>query len=143
MFRAMAIALYCCTVVFIFSGKLGSNGLVLSYYVVTITLHNIIILTMACLSTSLHLQYYQVLQWQVELRHDPTTEFADWRVREKLVNEVIESLELHRIRHSFIGGASVRGISGGQRKRVNVAMELMSKPRILFLDGKSKSESIV
>eukprot|EP01125_Pyxidicula_operculata_P023033 TRINITY_DN976_c1_g4_i2.p1 TRINITY_DN976_c1_g4~~TRINITY_DN976_c1_g4_i2.p1 ORF type:complete len:1077 (+),score=199.65 TRINITY_DN976_c1_g4_i2:108-3338(+) len=53
---------------------------------------------------------------------------------ERIVEEVIELLGLERIRHSIIGDEDVRGISGGQRKRVNIAMELVSNPGMLFLD---------
>jgi ABC-type glutathione transport system ATPase component len=39
-----------------------------------------------------------------------------------LVESVMESLGLNAQRHTMIGSAESRGISGGQRKRVNVAM---------------------
>jgi ABC-type multidrug transport system ATPase subunit/pSer/pThr/pTyr-binding forkhead associated (FHA) protein len=38
------------------------------------------------------------------------------------------------LQHTIIGDAVRRGISGGQRKRVNFAMELLSEPALLFLD---------
>jgi len=48
---------------------------------------------------------------------------------------VIDELELGDIRNSRIGDALRRGISGGQRKRVNLGQELMTKStRVLFLD---------
>eukprot|EP00122_Pirum_gemmata_P019052 Pgem_evm1s17847 len=34
----------------------------------------------------------------------------------------------------MIGGAALRGISGGQAKRVNIGIELITDPRVLFLD---------
>lgn len=43
-------------------------------------------------------------------------------------------LGLHEIRHSPIGDESTRGISGGQRKRVNIALEMVADPLVLFLD---------
>lgn len=46
----------------------------------------------------------------------------------------MESLDLLYIRNSIIGNELVRGISGGQRKRVNVAMELVADPSLLALD---------
>jgi len=50
------------------------------------------------------------------------------------VEEVVQLLNLDRIRDSIIGDEDVRGISGGQRKRVNIAMEWVASPGMLFLD---------
>lgn len=50
------------------------------------------------------------------------------------VYKVMESLDLLAISNSVIGDEDVRGISGGQRKRVNVAMELVADPSLLALD---------
>ena len=38
------------------------------------------------------------------------------------------------IRNEVVGDEEVRGISGGQRKRVNVGLELVADPIMLFLD---------
>eukprot|EP00501_MAST-03F_sp_TOSAG23-6_P002000 GSMAST32.ASY1.ANO1.2085.1 assembled CDS len=48
----------------------------------------------------------------------------------------MERLEMEHIKDSIVGGphGPCRGISGGQRKRVNIGLELMAKPRVLFLD---------
>jgi len=51
-----------------------------------------------------------------------------------VVADVLKVLELERIQHSIIGNAEVRGISGGQRKRVNIGMEMVADPSLLFLD---------
>ncbi|KAL8166850.1 hypothetical protein V2J09_008349 [Rumex salicifolius] len=61
---------------------------------------------------------------------------ADLRKVDKLLilERVIESLGLHEVRDSLVGTVEKRGISGGQRKRVNVGLELVMEPSILFLD---------
>jgi len=54
-----------------------------------------------------------------------------------MVDEVLNDLGLTSVQHSLIGqslGGPGRGISGGERKRVSVATELVSKPSIIFLD---------
>ena len=38
------------------------------------------------------------------------------------------------IANSIVGNASIRGISGGQKKRVNVGMELVALPQLIFMD---------
>jgi len=53
---------------------------------------------------------------------------------QQVVEEVLEDLGLLHIRNSLIGNYSRRGISGGERKRVSVASELVIRPSLLFLD---------
>ena len=51
------------------------------------------------------------------------------------VERVLQELDILHIRSSRIGDALKRGISGGQRKRVNLGQELLSQnTKILFLD---------
>lgn len=61
---------------------------------------------------------------------------SDWkyqRIKAK-VNEIISFLGMSHVMNSIIGNEEERGISGGQRKRVNIGMELVAEPSILFLD---------
>ena len=53
---------------------------------------------------------------------------------ERRVQDVIEVLGIGHIVDSPIGDEAKRGISGGQRKRVNVGMEMVADPSLLFLD---------
>ncbi len=53
---------------------------------------------------------------------------------ERVVSDVIEALQLDQVSDSIIGDEKTRGISGGQRKRVNVGMEMVADPSLLFLD---------
>lgn len=56
--------------------------------------------------------------------------------KEKRVDEVIEMVGLTNCRKTWIGGgdSGIRGVSGGERKRVSIALELIANPHILFLD---------
>lgn len=45
------------------------------------------------------------------------------------VNSVIETLGLTHVRHNFVDN-----LSGGQRKRVSIGCELLTRPSLLFLD---------
>ncbi|KAG9152522.1 hypothetical protein Leryth_016440 [Lithospermum erythrorhizon] len=61
---------------------------------------------------------------------------ADLSKAEKVlvIERVIESLGLQLIRDSLVGTVEKRGISGGQRKRVNVGLEMVMDPSLLILD---------
>ncbi|KUF86340.1 hypothetical protein AM588_10001122 [Phytophthora nicotianae] len=52
----------------------------------------------------------------------------------KRVDEVMEQLGLMKCRDTLIGGVSLRGISGGERKRLSFATEILTNPSILFVD---------
>lgn len=50
------------------------------------------------------------------------------------IKHVISQLGLEGTEHTRVGDQRKRGVSGGQRKRVNLAMELLTDPPILVLD---------
>lgn len=50
------------------------------------------------------------------------------------VEEVISELNLNSCANTKIGNALVRGISGGERKRTSIGVELIKDPSVLFLD---------
>ncbi|MED6207119.1 putative white-brown complex protein 30 [Stylosanthes scabra] len=51
-----------------------------------------------------------------------------------IIERVIETLGLQAIRDSLVGTVERRGISGGQKKRVNVGLEMVMEPSLLILD---------
>ena len=52
----------------------------------------------------------------------------------ELVNNVISELGLNKARGTMIGDERLRGVSGGERKRANIGVQLISDPAVLFLD---------
>lgn len=50
------------------------------------------------------------------------------------VDEIITELGLQRCSGTIVGGPWARGVSGGERKRTNIANELVSNPSLIFLD---------
>ncbi|PRP78516.1 abc transporter family protein [Planoprotostelium fungivorum] len=51
-----------------------------------------------------------------------------------LSTEIIEILGLTKVQHTVLGDEKVRGISGGELKRVSIGIEMVGQPSILFLD---------
>ncbi|XP_071315654.1 broad substrate specificity ATP-binding cassette transporter ABCG2 [Trachinotus anak] len=54
--------------------------------------------------------------------------------KDQKVNKLIQELGLSRVADSRVGTQLIRGISGGERKRTNIGMELIIDPSVLFLD---------
>ncbi|KAM6949243.1 broad substrate specificity ATP-binding cassette transporter ABCG2 [Aplochiton taeniatus] len=54
--------------------------------------------------------------------------------KEEKINRLIKELGLTKVADSRVGTQLIRGISGGERKRTNIGMELIIDPSVLFLD---------
>jgi ATP-binding cassette subfamily G (WHITE) protein 2 len=54
------------------------------------------------------------------------------------VDQLIRDMNLSRCKDTYIGNAMIKGISGGERKRTCIAVELIADPPVLILDGKYK-----
>ncbi|KAF7667575.1 hypothetical protein LDENG_00055470 [Lucifuga dentata] len=54
--------------------------------------------------------------------------------KEARVRHLIKDLSLTKVADSKVGNQMIRGISGGERKRTNIGMELITDPPVLFLD---------
>ena len=69
---------------------------------------------------------------------------SDTDIKER-VDDVLKELDLEGIKDLEVGSPIRKTISGGQRKRLNIALELIREPAILYLDeptsGLSSSDS--
>ncbi len=77
------------------------------------------------------LTVWQALYYTARLRLPSDT--TDQEIHDRIAR-LLEHLGLRGIENTRIGTPERRGISGGERKRVNVAMELLTDPSVLFLD---------
>lgn len=50
------------------------------------------------------------------------------------VNELIDELKLNKCQFTRIGGPLIKGVSGGERKRTSIGVELITDPSLIFLD---------
>jgi len=73
----------------------------------------------------------QSLTFTAALRMGSHATSTEQRAR---VDEVIAQLRLGKCADTLVGSAEARGISGGERKRLCIATELLTMPRLLFLD---------
>lgn len=76
------------------------------------------------------LTVYQNLYYNAELCFK---DFAHARLH-KLVLQTLNSLGLLEIKDVLVGSPLNKKISGGQRKRLNIALELIREPAVLFVD---------
>ena len=73
---------------------------------------------------------YEAFKFVTDLRLPDLTEEA----KEERVNEIIKNLGLEKCRNTWIGDTRIRGISGGEKKRTSIGLELLINPSIIFLD---------
>ncbi|XP_004236517.1 ABC transporter G family member 23 isoform X1 [Solanum lycopersicum] len=54
--------------------------------------------------------------------------------REERVESLMQELDLDHVANNFVGDEEKRGISGGERKRVSIGVDMIHDPSILLLD---------
>ena len=54
--------------------------------------------------------------------------------KRRRINMLIRDLGLENCATTLIGNAMIRGLSGGERKRTSIGVELLIDPSLLFLD---------
>ncbi|XP_051152388.1 ABC transporter G family member 22 isoform X2 [Andrographis paniculata] len=78
-----------------------------------------------------HLTVRETLAYTARLRL-PRTLTKEEKVQRAM--DVVYELGLERCQDTMIGGSFVRGVSGGERKRVSIGNEIIINPSLLFLD---------
>lgn len=73
----------------------------------------------------------EAIHFSAKLRLPRSTTESQLR---KLTKRMIKELGLTSCADTIVGGALVKGISGGERKRTSVGVELVVKPALVFLD---------
>ncbi|KAG1653791.1 hypothetical protein FOA52_007815 [Chlamydomonas sp. UWO 241] len=77
------------------------------------------------------LTVHEMLMYTAELKRSKNEPLASKRMA---VDELIAKLGLTECKDVRIGSQAVKGISGGQAKRVNIGIALITNCRVLFLD---------
>lgn len=78
---------------------------------------------------------YGTLTVEENLRYSAHLKLSQRSVdRNHTVAWVISNLGLNGIKDQIVGSVDSRGISGGQRKRVNIGMEIVHMPSLLIMD---------
>lgn len=73
----------------------------------------------------------EVINYAARLRMDRRTPVAERLEREK---QVLEIMRISHCSNTIVGDTRRKGISGGERKRLAIAVELLCSPSLLFLD---------
>ncbi|GBG24598.1 ABC transporter G family member 9 [Hondaea fermentalgiana] len=73
----------------------------------------------------------EALEFSAKLRLPNTVSAEE---RKQIVDELMVSLGIDHVANTMCGSEMVRGLSGGEKKRVSIGIELVTSPSILFLD---------
>ncbi|XP_041083631.1 ABC transporter G family member 14-like isoform X1 [Polyodon spathula] len=78
-----------------------------------------------------YLTVKDTLMCQAHLRLPDSVTFAE---KEKIISVLVDELGIKKCLNTIIGNDFVRGVSGGEKKRVNIACELLTDPSVMILD---------
>lgn len=77
-----------------------------------------------------HLTVSEYFKFAIDLRE---TGLSEEKKLERLEN-AIQITKMERAQNNYVGGVFRKGISGGEKKRLNIGFELLGDPSIIFLD---------
>ncbi|XP_024401889.1 ABC transporter G family member 10 [Physcomitrium patens] len=73
----------------------------------------------------------ETLMFSARLRLPGNTKLEE---KKKRVESLIEMLGLNECADTYVGDEKMRGVSGGERRRVSIGVDLIHDPAVLFLD---------
>lgn len=74
---------------------------------------------------------YEMLLYTAELKH---SRYQPMSQKQSQVMQLIDKLNLNDCKDTVIGSVAKRGISGGEAKRTNIGIALISDPAVLYID---------
>ncbi|KAL5189241.1 ABC transporter G family member 19 [Glycine soja] len=77
------------------------------------------------------LTVFETFMFAAEVRLPPSISRSE---KKKRVYELLDQLGLQSATHTYIGDEGRRGVSGGERRRVSIGIDIIHKPSLLFLD---------
>ncbi|XP_059641563.1 ABC transporter G family member STR-like [Cornus florida] len=77
------------------------------------------------------LTVFETFLFAAEVRLPPSISRSE---KKKRVFQLLEQLGLQSATHTYIGDEGRRGVSGGERRRVSIGVDIIHKPSLLFLD---------
>mmetsp|Transcript_19787 Transcript_19787/g.32819 ORF Transcript_19787/g.32819 Transcript_19787/m.32819 type:complete len:673 (+) Transcript_19787:128-2146(+) len=79
-----------------------------------------------------HMTARETLAFRVELKLGSTLSKSE---RDKMVHDLLQQLNLSGSADTIVGNnKKIRGLSGGERKRLSIACDMISSPSVIFLD---------
>ena len=69
--------------------------------------------------------------------------FRDRTKIRSIVDDLLDSLGLTSVQDTMIGSPMLRGLSGGEKKRVAIGVEIITNPSLLFLDERNELKDII
>ncbi|CAJ1936582.1 unnamed protein product [Sphenostylis stenocarpa] len=77
------------------------------------------------------LTVFETFMFAAEVRLPPSISRGE---KKKRVHQLLDQLGLQSATHTYIGDEGRRGVSGGERRRVSIGIDIIHKPSLLFLD---------
>ena len=74
----------------------------------------------------------EALLFSSKLRSDPNERSMEKQL--EIIQSVMNSLKLNDCKDTRVGNDAIRGMSGGEKKRTSVGVELVVEPALIFLD---------